>query len=58
MQVIPLALRHDLILVFTDELEDINERTKLKDTSLSLQLKCTLNYLLALLSSQEDQICL
>ena len=57
MKVLPLALRHDLVLIFTDELDDILERTK-KDSSQSLQLKCTLLYMLALLSSEEDEICL
>ena len=48
----PLGLRHDLVMLYSDELEEANMVTK--ETSQSLQLKCTLLYLLGLLSVPDE----
>ena len=52
---IPLQLRHDLILLYTDDLEEAKSVSK--ETSLTLSSKCQLLYLLSLLSSPDDEIC-
>lgn len=53
---IPLQLRHDLILLYTDDLEEA--KSAARETSSSLSTKCQLLYLLSLLSSPDDEICI